>query len=233
MGGGQQSGFASTSFWSEFGHAVVWRGSTIRPWTCTRQISADSASRLHLALTAHDKWEWLEATYRFMAAATRTPILWSSTPDSAIDLHPIKLPEFDTSKAVAISGMQQVGSGSGSGTGGKEHALLWFGSAVSAVDLNPTLLTYIESSTVRGTNGTFQVGWGHIRSAIRTLHYCGTVHRTRRLTWGHYCPPILQALMPTASTRMAPCGALQLMPISRSMPLSGLSCRNRRALLKQ
>ena len=61
----------------------------------------------------------------FYGGSNTHAILWSSTPDSAIDLHPTKLPGFGTSKAVAISGMQQVGSGSGSGTGGKEHA--WFG----------------------------------------------------------------------------------------------------------
>jgi len=54
---------------------------------------------------------------------------------TAIDLTPSG---FDNSFAYGISGTQQVGGGSGSATGGNQHALLWSGSAASFVDLNPS-----------------------------------------------------------------------------------------------
>ncbi len=100
-------------------------------------------------------------TASFFGGSNTHAVLWGGTPDSAVDLHPTKLSGFDTSKAVFISGTEQVGSGSGTGTGGNEHALLWFGTADSAVDLNPTLLADIDSSSARGTNGVVQVGYGH------------------------------------------------------------------------
>jgi hypothetical protein len=51
-----------------------------------------------------------------------------------VDLHPSG---FAESRALAVSGSQQVGEGTG--PDGRQHALLWAGSAASAVDLNAFL----------------------------------------------------------------------------------------------
>jgi hypothetical protein len=166
MGGGQQVGFASTNDTAPGGHAVVWQG------------TADSVVDLHPTNLTSFSESFAYGTDGVrqvgMAGSERSiyglgnthAILWSGTADSAIDLHPLS--GFDTSKAVAINGMQQVGSASGPDTGGGEHAMLWLGSAASAVDLNPTLLAYIDSSTAQGTNGTVQVGWGVNASDLNT-----------------------------------------------------------------
>jgi hypothetical protein len=157
LGGGQQVGYASTNYLATGGHAVLWQGTAdsvvdLHPTNLTGfsesfAFGTDGAKQVGMA-GGEDS---------FYGSSTHA-ILWSGTAGSAVDLHP--LAGFDTSKAVAISGLQQVGSGRGSSTGGNEHALLWQGSATSAVDLNPTLLTYINSSTANGTNGLVQVGWG-------------------------------------------------------------------------
>jgi hypothetical protein len=73
----------------------------------------------------------------------------------AIDLNPSG---FTKSAAVGISGTQQVGSGSGSATGGNSHALLWNGSAASYVDLHPSVFA---GSNAVGISGTQQVGLGY------------------------------------------------------------------------
>jgi hypothetical protein len=51
-----------------------------------------------------------------------------------------------------------VGSGSGTVTGDKNHALLWASSAATAVDLHPA--TGFTDSFAYGTDGTRQVGYG-------------------------------------------------------------------------
>lgn len=99
---------------------------------------------------------------------TAHAMLWHGTAASAIDLHPTILdgsgnPVFSTSRALAVSGSQQVGYGYGtisSGTAGISHALLWNGTAASAVDLTPTNLGTNVFSMAFATNGTQQVGWG-------------------------------------------------------------------------
>jgi hypothetical protein len=73
-----------------------------------------------------------------------------------VDLNPANL-GITSSTAGSISGIQQVGEGFSSGTGGNGHALVWSGTAASAVDLNPTGFT---SSGATATNGTEQVGTG-------------------------------------------------------------------------
>ena len=77
-------------------------------------------------------------------------------PAGAVDLTPSA---FDFSTALGTDGTHQVGSGSGSATGGSTHALLWSGSAASVVDLNPTNLAGISESSAGGVGGGAQVGY--------------------------------------------------------------------------
>jgi hypothetical protein len=93
-------------------------------------------------------------------------LLWSGTAASAVDLHPTNLAGFDSSTADGVSGSQQVGYASGSGTSGKNHALLWTGTAASAVDLHPTSLTGFDTSEALGTNGANQVGYAFNSSTL-------------------------------------------------------------------
>ncbi len=81
-------------------------------------------------------------------------LLWSGSAASAVDLTPSG---FYRSRALGVSGGQQVGSGHLNGYG-PMHALLWSGSAASAVDLNPS---GFDESEAYGTNGTEQVGFGY------------------------------------------------------------------------
>ncbi|HEX4414852.1 MAG TPA: hypothetical protein VH107_14555, partial [Lacipirellulaceae bacterium] len=59
-------------------------------------------------------------------------LLWNSTADSVVDLHPSG---FMSSWAEAMWGTSQVGAGVPAG-GFSDHALLWNGTAASAIDLN-------------------------------------------------------------------------------------------------
>jgi hypothetical protein len=77
-------------------------------------------------------------------------MLWNSTAASAVDLHPIG---FANSRAEAVSGDSQVGSGFLPGA--STHALLWHGSAASVVDLNPAGFDF---SMAHGVSGNMQVG---------------------------------------------------------------------------
>ena len=61
----------------------------------------------------------------------------------------------------ATDGTNQVGMGSGSGTGGNDHALVWSGTANSAVDLHPTLLSGFTNSWAVGTGAGQQVGYAY------------------------------------------------------------------------
>jgi hypothetical protein len=70
-----------------------------------------------------------------------------------------------------------VGSGFGSGTGGKNHALVWSGPTGTVVDLNPTNLIGLDSSDVFGTNGTQQVGYGFSNDIVaHALLWNGTAN---------------------------------------------------------
>jgi hypothetical protein len=84
-------------------------------------------------------------------------LLWSGTAASAVDLNPTDLAGITFSQALGVDGTEQVGYGSGHGTGGFSQALLWYGSGGSAVDLNPA--GFVTSSAT-DTNGTEQVGGG-------------------------------------------------------------------------
>lgn len=88
-------------------------------------------------------------------------LLWTGSAASAVDLNPTLLSGFTASFAYGTNGSQQVGFGSGSGTGGNNNALLWNNTAASATDLNPTNLTGITTSIAYGINpgGTQQVGY--------------------------------------------------------------------------
>jgi hypothetical protein len=162
MGGGEQVGFTSTWYTADAGRAVLWRGTAASAVDLHPTNLSGFSESFAYGTDGTRQVGMAGGDASFFGGSNTHAILWSGTADSAVDLHPTLLAGFDTSKAVAISGLEQVGSGSGSGTGGKEHALLWHGSAASAVDLNPTLLSDIDSSTARGTNGTVEVGSGHI-----------------------------------------------------------------------
>ena len=81
------------------------------------------------------------------------PLASRATTYSYTDLNPSG---FTCSDGYGISGSQQVGWGSGSATGGNQHALLWSGTASSVVDLNPSGFTL---SFALGISGNQQVGW--------------------------------------------------------------------------
>jgi len=68
--------------------------------------------------------------------SVRNALLWSGTPDSAVDLNPTNLPGFTSSYAYSTNGVNQVGWGY---LGGREHALVWSGTSESAVDLQALL----------------------------------------------------------------------------------------------
>jgi hypothetical protein len=71
---------------------------------------------------------------------------------TVIDLTPSG---FTNSAAYGTNGLQQVGGGSGSATGNRNHALLWSGTAASAIDLNPS---GFDDTSAPEINGSQQVG---------------------------------------------------------------------------
>jgi len=67
-------------------------------------------------------------------------MLWISSAASAVDLHPTKLSEFDSSFARGTNGMQQVGYARDfRDFYSVTHAMVWSGTSDSAVDLHPLL----------------------------------------------------------------------------------------------
>jgi hypothetical protein len=84
-------------------------------------------------------------------------LLWSGTPPSSIDLHPIGFPFGSPySFATGVSASTQVGYWYVAG-GSNSHALLWNGTAASAIDLTPPGFL---SSGAYGVSGNTQVGYG-------------------------------------------------------------------------
>jgi uncharacterized membrane protein len=81
-------------------------------------------------------------------------MLWSGTPDSAVDLH--RDPYYLQSEAYGISDDQQVGHALWWGDN-YYHAVLWRGTAASLVDLHPDGYTQTHAWAV--ANG-MQVGSG-------------------------------------------------------------------------
>jgi len=88
-------------------------------------------------------------------------LLWRDSAASVVDLHPRG---FDWSKAIGVSGGQQVEVGSLPPTGPyrNEHALLWRGSAASVVDLHPGGFLF---SAAWGVSGGQQAGYGEMGPA--------------------------------------------------------------------
>jgi uncharacterized membrane protein len=80
-------------------------------------------------------------------------MLWTGTPNSAIDLHPAG---YLNSQSNAIAGSTQVGWAQVS-SNGINHAMLWNGTSQSAVDVNPT---GFQSSQANGAWDGYQVGFG-------------------------------------------------------------------------
>jgi len=70
-----------------------------------------------------------------------------------------------------IAGGQVVGYGSGTGTGGNNHAVLWTPAVPGGTDLNPAGFT---SSRMSGTSGAQQVGEGQTSSQNHALLWSGT-----------------------------------------------------------
>jgi probable HAF family extracellular repeat protein len=95
-------------------------------------------------------------------------LLWTGTAANYTDLNPSG---FTSSYATSTSGGQQVGSGYGPSTGGKDHALLWAGAADGYVDLNPN---GFDSTDCNFTNGYSQVGYGTILGVQHALLWSGT-----------------------------------------------------------
>jgi len=92
------------------------------------------------------------------------PLLWSSTPDTFVDLLP---PGAFGGIVTAMSGDQQVGFVA-SVEGPVSHAMLWTGTAASAVDLHPAV--GFTETTAEDTNGRQQVGYGKGSVTGGTFH---------------------------------------------------------------
>ncbi|MEW6125851.1 MAG: hypothetical protein AB1757_02205 [Acidobacteriota bacterium] len=133
-------------------HAVIWSG------------SADQMIDLGIgsALAASDGQQ--------VGSAFGRAVLWSGTPESQINLHPIIA---EQSIATGVAGNQQVGwgrwrvacvekkgaCGGGDGTRTVIHPFMWAGSAASAVDITPFDLGF-GAGRALGTDGVQQVGYG-------------------------------------------------------------------------
>lgn len=105
-------------------------------------------------------------------------VVWSASNPSGTDLNPGS--GFNTSFAKGTDGSQQVGYGTGSATGGLNHALLW--TATGPVDLNP--VSGISDSFAFGIGGTQQVGYGYGTSTSNENHalvWSGAAHNVADL----------------------------------------------------
>jgi len=126
-------------------HAMLWNG------------TADSAVDLNPSGQVESDAYATDGTNQ-VGYAGQHAMLWSGTAASAVDLQPTNpnLSYIARSFAYAVSGGQEVGSGTLINTPSDVHALLWTGTAASAVDLNPA---GYSSSIAYGTNGRQQVGF--------------------------------------------------------------------------
>jgi hypothetical protein len=87
--------------------------------------------------------------------------------------------------AEAVSGNSQVGTGSGSATGGSNHALRWSG---TAVDLNPAGFTQSEALGVSG-NSQVRYGFGSGTGGIsHALLWNGTASSFACRSWSSQSP---------------------------------------------
>jgi hypothetical protein len=136
-------------------NAILWNG------------SAQSAVRLANSVSAAFGTNGTHQVGNAEAEDSRQhAMLWSGTPDSAVDLNG----QFLSSNAWAISpdGTQQVGSAYGPSTGGNTHAVLWRGSAASVVDLTPEASVIVANAFA--TNGKQQAGAVYGNDTAGKLH---------------------------------------------------------------
>jgi hypothetical protein len=143
---GQVVGTSGTIAMTGMQHAILWNGSG-EPVDLTPTASGSNGASATDG--AHQ-----------VGQAGGHAMLWSGTPESAVDLHPTGLSEFTYSIANGVHGDQQVGDGIAINTNQTinfYHALLWNGSAGSVVDLNPA--SFDDSAAV-ATDGIYQVGYG-------------------------------------------------------------------------
>ncbi|MDQ3818796.1 MAG: hypothetical protein M3362_14110 [Acidobacteriota bacterium] len=108
---------------------------------------------------------YVQQSFGFNAFGAQYAVLWTGTPDSAINLNPANSLE---SQAKAVAHGQQVGYAYS-----PHHAVLWTGSAASVVDLHPA--GYF-SSEANATNGVQQVGSGMLPTPNSVL-------RSHALVW--------------------------------------------------
>ena len=155
--GSQQSGWGPSS-------ATVWRNPHALLWSGTASSAVDlHPSGFALSYGARNSGSQqigygnLDDSLNPATGGPSHALLWSGTAASVVDLHPGGF-TFTDSRALGISGGQQVGTGRGFGTGGNWRALLWSGTASSVVQLNPRGFT---SSFGINISGSQQVGWGY------------------------------------------------------------------------
>lgn len=96
---------------------------------------------------------------------------------------------FQSSTVHAGYGSQQVGYGSGGGSG--KGALLWSGTHASAVDLTPA---GASTAVLRGTNGIKQVGMAYIAGAFNAGIWSGTAASFVNLTPAGMTPSAAYAI---------------------------------------
>jgi hypothetical protein len=154
VSGNQQVGVGSGTATGSNLHALLWNG--------TAATALDLQPTNLGGFTSGSSAVFTDGTHQvgigYVSSSITHALLWSGTANSAVDLHPTTLSGYTNSAAYCVSGNQQVGSGSGSATGGNVHAFLWNGTSNSAVDLNPTNLSGYSISQAFGTNGSKQVG---------------------------------------------------------------------------
>lgn len=78
---------------------------------------------------------------------------------------------FSETFGYGTAGNQQIGSGSGSATGGNTHALLWSGNESNYIDLNPS---GYDGSSAYSTDGVHQVGIGYQGSEQHAMLWSGS-----------------------------------------------------------
>ena len=84
-------------------------------------------------------------------------LLWNSA-GTGIDLNAAGSP-YTNAAVYATDGVNQVGIGWGTSTGGQYNAILWSGTSASAVDLQPTNLSGFTSSYADDVSGSQQAGY--------------------------------------------------------------------------
>lgn len=145
-------------------HALLWGGSAasavdLQPTKFTGYFASDAYS------VSGNQQVGVMSGRTGNVATPPHAVLWTGSADSAVDLQPTNLRDFNVgSAAYGIGGGQQVGYGSYSSGNSITDALLWNGTATSAVDLSPAGSTLSVAYT---TNGRQQAGYiGVIKNSI-------------------------------------------------------------------